>query len=149
MTAEFFNQDPDDWKEQIKEAPDESLSQETPSVEQKTLPQTILGKTPVVCKSCGKRSFLKNLTTCLSCGSSKTVLAAITHYVEHCDSEDRDARYGRQKNSFRVACQPKPQLGTPLPQSITSVLSAVTCPKCLSEYGVTIDEKGIINNLVT
>lgn len=144
MTAEFFNQDPDDWKEQIKETPDESLSQETPSVEEETLSETIAGKVPVYCKKCQKLYFLKNLTACLACGSSDTELPVIMHYAEACDKADKDVRF---VDCFRIPCQPNAKLTDRSPDYFSPYFDSVNCPKCLSCYGITVNKHGAINNL--
>lgn len=126
---------------------EELLSQETSSAEEETLLETIEGKLPIVCGNCRKTSYSKNLTTCGVCGSSEVVSAAIIHFCEPCDKEDRDVRWEQSGSSFRISCQPNATLETPRPSNLTATLSATSCPKCLNAFNVKVDKRGVISNL--
>jgi hypothetical protein len=128
---------------------EEPLSQETSSVEEETLLETIEGKLPIICNNCRTRSYSKNLTTCGVCGSSEVVPAVIIHFCEPCDKEDRDVRWAKSGHCFRIPCQPKANVDTPTPSYLTAVLSATSCPKCLNAFHVKVDKRGVISNLTT
>ena len=152
MTAEFFNQDPDDWKEEIKEAPNESLSQETSSVEQETLLTNLSGRVPGYCRECNCLYLLTDLTSCEVCGSSKLIPAEVIHYCHPCEDNEQDVRYKRtskvpsvfEKVNFYIPCQKDAKADTPKPRNITGALNSVTCPKCLQAVGVPIGLYGKI-----
>jgi hypothetical protein len=135
------------------EAPDQSSFQEDSSVPEnmiKTIP--LIGKAPLVCKSCKDIRFSKDLTRCPLCGSSSVVKAAIVHYVEPCEKEDHDSRYHQGKStafktgSFRIPCQSDSSSRKERPSNITATLDSVTCPRCIHAVGGELSSNGTLLN---
>ena len=156
MTA-AFNKDPDSWKEFIREQTtptesEESLSQETSSVEEETLVTNLVGRVPCYCRDCDSLYLLRDLTTCLLCGSSKMIPAEVIHYCHPCEEEDQDPRYLNRKQSsgvfektyFYIPCQKDVDSDSQKPKNMTGALNSVTCPKCLQAVGVPVGLYGEI-----
>lgn len=106
---------------------------------------------PSKCLDCTALVFAPECTIkCPNCGSKNTRPAAIVHFLEECDSADRDERIKSGNHLLgsaskpipkRVSCFSKPYT-KPLPTYLTTDIQSVTCPKCLQELEVTLDDLG-------